>query len=95
MLSQFLFDIRNKMDKYNTWSKLAWGYDSKTINYNGEDAQTYFPMLQTVIGSVAQSSQPTISITVDTAPKKDSKKSVISNPALPSPNQIKIDWGDD
>lgn len=105
--------VHNKMDKYHNWSKLAWGYDSKTVDYNGEAAQTYYPLLQTVIGSV---SQPTITVTPDVSssipattattatttvssttvstPKANKKVSQIVR-ALPAPNNVVIDWGDD
>lgn len=82
--------VHNKMAKYNQWSPLAWGYDSKQVQYSQDTAVTYFPMLQTVIGTAT----PTISVT---KPAKKTKTVAAPAPlkALPAPNTIRIDWGDD
>lgn len=103
--------VHNKMDKYHNWSKLSWGYDSKVVDYNGESAQTYYPLLQTVIGSVTQ---PTITVTPDltnsvpqlvttvssttvstTGTTDRPKKMSQAVRSLPAPNNVVIDWGDD
>ena len=101
--------VHNKMDQYHSWSPLAWGYDSKTVDYNGESAQTYYPLLQTVIGSVTQ---PSITVTPDlmeamvavvakTTDSNDPSSNSISKKKsqavrmLPAPNNVVIDWGDD
>ena len=86
--------VHNKMAKYHQWSPLAWGYDSKSVQYSQDSAVTYFPLLQTVIGS-ATSTPQTITVT---KPAKVKSKAVTAPPsqkALPAPNTIRIIWGDD
>ena len=123
--------VHNKMDSYNTWSKLAWGYSSNVVQYAQDSATTYSPMLQTVLGSAkpnitvtkpskkkastkalvasakalaasasASSLSPasTPAIAPATSPTSNVKPSVPKNlatKALPAPNNIHIDWGDD
>lgn len=109
--------VHNKMDSYNTWSKLAWGYSSSVVQYAQDSATTYSPMLQTVIGSAS----PNITVTKPSK-KKSSTKAItaststlapattpavatpntkpsvpknLTTKALPAPNNIHIDWGDD
>lgn len=87
--------VHNKMDKYNSWSPLAWGYASKAVQYPQDTATTYYPLLQTVIGSAVNN---TPSITVTKADKKVKTPKVqapLAVKALPAPNNIRIDWGDD